>query len=81
MRFFYCTICNHYHIDDAILPCSTLGKQSKQAVLSLDKGFCAEIKKCSQSMLTKAFLQTLNAKGMRIKADLLIGARKRRNKY
>lgn len=61
MKFFYCTVCDHYHIDDPRLPCNMLGKESKMAVLATDPDVVAKMRRRSQGMLNsrRVFLQTL----------------------
>jgi hypothetical protein len=64
MKFIYCTVCDHYHIDDSILPCHMLGRASKRAVLMADPQIVESMRRSSQSMLNsrKVFLQTLSSR-------------------
>jgi hypothetical protein len=61
MKFFYCTVCEHYHIDDSRLPCSMLGRGSRRTVIIFDPERIAKIRRKSQRMLNsrEVFLQTL----------------------
>jgi len=64
MVFFYCTVCNRYHVDDDRLPCNTLGKASRRVVMMADRQMVSEMRRKSQSMLNSrdVFLQTPNEK-------------------
>jgi hypothetical protein len=61
MRFFYCTVCQHYHVADDRLPCNMLGRESRAAVLMADPDMVEDIRRRSQSMLNSpdVFLQTI----------------------
>ncbi len=61
MKFFYCTVCDHYHVCDDRLPCNMLGRASKRAMFDIDPVRLKELKEQSQRMLNsrRVFLQTL----------------------
>lgn len=64
MMFYYCVICQHYHIDDSKLPCNDYKNMSwREVAFMLERSEMDKIKAQSQSMLNQGvFLQTLEGK-------------------